>query len=110
MKSIVLFVLLACTSLVLDAKNLDNISPTEDLQKQLTEMVVNSNIWETADANLKLMVTFTINENGELVVLSTNDKQWDSALKSALNYKKIKVSASVKNQIFHLPISLEYIK
>ena len=110
MKSIFLFVLLACSTLMLNAKNSTEITPTEDLQKQLTEMVVKSDIWESADNNVKLMVTFTINHNGELVILSTSNSQWDSALKSALNYKKVKVDNKVKNQIFHLPISLKSAK
>ena len=107
MKSIFLFALLACSTLFVNAKSIDTANPTEELQKQISEIVTSSDIWESADKSFKLVVTFMVNSNGEIVILETNNKDWDDAIKSVLNYKKLKVSTALKNQIFHLPISLE---
>jgi len=109
MKSIFLIAFLACSTFFANANNIETGSPTAELQQQVSEMVLKSSIWESAKEDFKLIVTFTVNNDGEVVILSTNNRAWDESVKSLLNYRKIDVNDAVKNKIFHLPITLEKI-
>ncbi len=89
--------------------NAANINPTEaaqDLQKQVSELVLNADVWSVADAGNELHVRFMVMDNDELIVISTDNEDYDDTIKSVLNYKKVNVENQLKNKVFILPIKL----
>ena len=47
-----------------------------------------------------------INKSSEIVVLTTDNEELDSTMKSLLNYKKLNVDPSLVNQTFYLPVTI----
>ena len=55
----------------------------------------------------KVKLKFMVNENNEIIVLSTEDSELDGRLKSALNYKAVSSNDLTPYKIYILPISFE---
>jgi len=107
MKTILLSLCLLVGAMNVNAFTPDTDDPKQELTKQLSTIVSSSSIWNGTKENHKLIVSFTINDNNELVILSTNDSDFDFELKGLLNYRKMNISPALKNKIFHLPIRIE---
>ncbi len=58
-------------------------------------------------ADTKVNISFMINAQNEILVVSTNNKDLDSILKNALNYKSISVSELEYNKIYTVPVLLK---
>lgn len=58
-------------------------------------------------ADTKVNISFMINAQNEILVVSTNNKDLDGVLKSALNYKSISVSELEYNKIYTVPVLLK---
>jgi len=56
------------------------------------------------DEEKTVLVDFMLNAKGELMILSTNDKSMDKAIKSKLNYKTITDHKLAINTTYTLPI------
>jgi len=50
---------------------------------------------------------FLINDNNELVVLSTGDSSLDSTLKNALNYRVVNAENMKYNNVYILPVTFK---
>jgi len=61
------------------------------------------NIEESA----KVYVTFMLTEKNEVIVLKTNNTDYDSVIKSSLNYKQLESKNLTKGETFTLPIVVE---
>jgi len=48
-----------------------------------------------------------VNSNNEIIIISTDQKNLDSSIKSTLNYKKLKSSDMEVNVTYTLPVSLK---
>ncbi len=107
MKTIFLSVCLLITGLSSNAFSPDTEDPKSEMTKQLSEIVEASSIWDGTKKDFSITVSFTINDNSELVVLTTNESPFDFEIKSLLNYRKMEVSPILINKIFHLPIRIE---
>ncbi|WP_128755225.1 hypothetical protein [Aquimarina sediminis] len=62
------------------------------------------------EQQLRAKIEFTINTEGEIVVLNVDSKRQviESYIKSRLNYKKIKVKASdIKNRVYQISLKIE---
>lgn len=57
------------------------------------------------DSELTFKISFIVNSNSELVVLSTNNRDLDDNVKSVLNYKKVAIDDLEFNKVYTLPIS-----
>lgn len=82
------------------------LSPQEQLEKQITELVNDAEVWGTINKDVVLKISFTINDDGEIIVLSTNNENFDLVAKSLLNYKSIDVDQKFHNKVFILPVRL----
>jgi len=58
-------------------------------------------------ADTKVNISFMINAQNEILVVSTNNKDLDNILKNALNYKSISVSELEYNKIYTVPVLLK---
>jgi len=58
-------------------------------------------------AGVEIKVKFMINENDELIILSTYNSDLDQYIKSALNYKNVKSNDLQSHKIYILPIKFD---
>ncbi len=80
----------------------------DSMEKQLTEMIQNSKFYKTVELeDATIMVKFTINEDNEVIVLSTDSYDYDSKIKSLLNYRNLDLDENITSKVFILPIRLE---
>ena len=87
-----------------ETKTYDGENPTA-FSKEIKSLLGNHDFSLNQDLNAK--VTFVVNNENELVVLSveTQDQILESFIKSRLNYKKIK--ANLKQGLeYHLPVRI----
>lgn len=54
-----------------------------------------------------VMVKFMVNDNDEIIILSTDESKLDDTLKRALSYKKLKNSEFKPYKIYVLPIRFD---
>jgi hypothetical protein len=62
---------------------------------------------EFIDVETKVNISFFVNAQNEMIVVSTNNKQLDSVLKSALNYKKINLTELDYQKIYTVPVVIK---
>ena len=55
----------------------------------------------------KLNISFFINTQSEIIVISTNNKELDSAIKSTLNYKKLALDKLNFNEFYTIPVVIK---
>jgi len=78
------------------------ITVTEQLHNLLETIDFSS-----LDEEKEMLVDFMINSAGEIIVLGTNDKRFDSAIKDKLNYEKLDNHNLTINLRYTLPITLK---
>lgn len=81
--------------------------PTKKLSTQIGELLGDN--YETGDdVSLTAQVRFTLNNEGEIVVLSvdTENKRLESFVKGRLNYKKVSVQNASEGTMFTIPIRI----
>lgn len=52
----------------------------------------------------KVFVDFMVNAKAEILVLSTNDKDFDDVIKSKLNYKKLSEHSLEIDRVYTIPV------
>ena len=77
------------------------------LQSELTALLGHPNIEEVPN-EIIFRVSFMLNNNDEIVVVSVNSKSTyiDSFVKSKLNYKKIAIKGIKRGEIYTLPVKI----
>lgn len=55
----------------------------------------------------KLNISFFINAQNEIIVVSTNSQDLDSVVKSTLNYKRIAVNELEYNKVYTVPVVIK---
>jgi hypothetical protein len=82
-------------------------NPTkESARTEIKEMIVNAKITQDLTAEIKVNVSFQINVKNEIIVISTDNDDFDTSLKSVLNYQKLKSSDICIGKTYTLPIRL----
>ena len=103
---VVVAALLLFTGNVL-ANNTDGVKPTKTLSTQITKMLSDNNFSEE-QTDLTAQVRFTLNSEGEIVVLSvsTDNAKLEGFVKSRLNYKKVDVSTIEEGKLYTVPVRI----
>ena len=57
--------------------------------------------------NQTIKVKFMVNENSELIIVSTGDSDIDSTIKSALNYKEVETDGIKRYSLYAVNIKFE---
>lgn len=107
MKTIIFSALLTLSFFSMTAMESYSEKPNQDLREQVTKLIENSNVLNIAKDDQKILITFTVNENSELVIFSNNDPKWDDLLISKLNGKKLKVDPSYQYDVYWLQINVK---
>lgn len=103
--TIVAILLLASGSVF--ANDINTVNPTKNLVTQIQKML-KDNSFEMAEEDLTAEVRFTINIEGELVVLSvdTDDNSLEGFVKGSLNYKKVNLDNITEGEIYTLSVRI----
>ena len=82
-------------------------SPLDELRSEIVKLI-GKTCDKLADETIEAEVVFTINEKGEIVIISVNstNSAAESFVKCRLNYKKIKHDALNVEEIYHLPLTI----
>jgi len=81
--------------------------PTKKLSAQIGELLANNYLTDN-QVNLTAQVRFTLNNSGEIVVISvdTKNKRLEFFVKSKLNYQKVEVTGSKEGKMYTVPIRI----
>jgi len=79
--------------------------PAKKLSTQIGELLQNNNL-DVGAVNLTAEVRFTLNSQGEIVVLSvkTKNEYLESFVKGRLNYRKVDAQGLDKGKLFTIPV------
>lgn len=89
------------------ANDTDGVEPTKNLSKQISKMLSDNYFSEEQD-DLTAQVRFTLNSDGEIVVLSvdTESSRLEGFVKSRLNYKKVDISNIEEGKLYTVPVRI----
>jgi hypothetical protein len=104
-KNVLLMLGLVVVSTMMFASPKNNIINSEG--KQIQKMLTSNNVMNGLDKDTKVNISFLVNGQNEIIVLSTSNQDLDQAIKSALNYQKISVSELEYNTVYTLPVSFK---
>lgn len=81
--------------------------PSTGLSSQISEMLSDNSFSYISD-DLIAQVRFTLNDKGEIVVLSveTDSGKLESFIKSRLNYQKVTVSNVKEGKLYTVPVRI----
>ena len=98
--------LLATSSLM--ANDNTNVGLVKSLSSQIGELLSGNN-FDVDEVGLRAQVRFTLNSEGEIVVLSVDTKevQLESFVKNKLNYKKVQLEKVEEGKIYTIPVSIK---
>lgn len=97
-----LFAILMTASVFANGDN-PSKSSLQDLRNEITELIGSPQL--TSDMEeARVTLHFTINTKNEIVVLSTNNQDFDGYIKGRLNYQQLERSSAVINKKYTLPL------
>ena len=104
---VVLAAMLLATGNVL-ANDVKGENPTKNLSIQISEMLSENNFSEM-HKDLTAQVRFTLNSDGEIVVLSVNTKfdKMERFVKSKLNYQKVNLAEVEEGKVYTIPVRVK---
>ncbi|MGB3144973.1 MAG: hypothetical protein WBB24_12770 [Maribacter sp.] len=104
--TLVAAMLLAAGSL--KANDNTNVGPVKSLSSQIG-VLLSGNNFNVDEVGLTAQVRFTLNSDGEIVVLSVDTKegQLESFVKNKLNYKKVEMEKVEEGKIYTIPVTIK---
>jgi len=78
-----------------------------DARKEIKKLIIKSDMIGTIQEEVTLNVTFMVNDKNEIIVMSTDNEDYDYSIKAILNYKKLKSSDMKINTNYTLPLVLK---
>lgn len=107
MKKLSLLVLVAVllSSGSLFAKDYDKNNPTKSLKDQIWKILSDNNL-EVDHYDVTAKILFTLNDSGEIEVISVDTKNADLEIfvKGKLNHRKVEVQEIVEGKVYKLPL------
>ncbi len=80
---------------------------TDEIRKEIKTLVNDIDVTDMDNTAETVKVQFIVNNDNEVVVLNVSDKDFESAIKYRLNYKKLKTDETIKNMIYSVPITFK---
>lgn len=89
------------------ANDANTVEPTKNLVTQIQKML-KDNVFEVAEQDLTAEVRFTVNVEGELVVLSvdTENDALEGFVKDNLNYQQVDFEDITEGKVFTLSVRI----
>ncbi|MFD1316690.1 hypothetical protein [Namhaeicola litoreus] len=109
MKKVKILVLaLALFAMNVSAATLAPVKPNAQLRADIVELIGPNCPYESDKVSCSAEVIFTINSEGEIVIISVNSENQDAEgfLKSKLNYKKVNFKPDHAGELFLLPLKM----
>ena len=103
-KSILLSTLFA---FVLGTATANTTPETNNARNEIKTMIQKADLASSLKNDVTVKVTFMVNAKNEIIIMSTDQKNLDSRIKSTLNYKKLKSSDMKVNVTYTLPVILK---
>ncbi len=90
------------------ANDVDGVKPSKSLSAQISKILSDNN-FSNEEADLIAQVRFTLNEEGEIVVLSvdTDHVVLERFVKSRLNYAKVDIANAKEGKLYTIPVRIE---
>ncbi len=90
------------------ANNTEGVKPAKSLSSQIATMLSDNNFTEVK-SDLTAQVRFTLNSEGEIVVLSvdTDSDTIERFVKNRLNYKKVELNQVEEGKIYTIPVRIK---
>ena len=94
--------------LVLNASYANDIKTIKKPEvNQIQSMLKKIEYGQFLEKETKLNISFFVNSQSEIIVISTNNKELDSIIKSTLNYKKLALDKLKFNEIYTVPVIIK---
>lgn len=108
MKKLIIVVAIALFTLNVSAAE-KPIKPNESLRNEIVNLIGNNVNYDFIENQFTVEVIFTVNNNGEVIILSTNapNKTVEKTIKKKLNYKKVDFRSSKKGEMYLLPLTIK---
>ena len=74
---------------------------------QIRTMLNTIDFTNLVKSETKVNISFFINSQNEVIVVTTNNKELDGVIKSTLNYKKIAVNELEYNKVYTVPVHIK---
>jgi hypothetical protein len=97
----------ALFALILGTATASTNPETNSARFEIKKLIEKANIASDLKKDVTVNVTFMVNGKNEIIILSTDEKNLDSRIKSTLNYKKLKSSDMKVNVTYTLPVVLK---
>ena len=97
----------ALFALILGTASANTNPETTTARNEIKTLIQKSNLASTLENDVTVNVTFMVNAKNEIIIMSTDQENLDSSIKSALNYKKLKSSDMKVNETYTLPVKLK---
>lgn len=105
MKSVKIVLFMTTTLLLSNLSNATDIPKKFSEGSQIQQILKSIPSPDETTKEAKVNITFIVNNQNELVVLTTNNHLFDDSIKSLLNYKKIVLSDLKQNTVYTLPVT-----
>ena len=106
LKSVIAVFALAILTTTVFANSISEAAQ-QQIRKQIAQHLQNIDLTRYNVNEASIQLTFMVNSQNEIVVLSTNNERFDGLLKAKLNYLKLNLDEKSVNQIFSVPITLK---
>ena len=97
----------ALFTLVLGTASANTNPETNTARNEIKTLIQKADFASNLKNDMTVNVTFMVNAKNEIIIMSTDQEELDSSIKSTLNYKKLKSSDMKVNMTYTLPVVLK---
>jgi hypothetical protein len=108
MKSLKSFIAVFVFALITQFSNAAEVSNAKKPEGVQIQSILNTiDFTNYIKTETKINISFFINSQNEVIVVTTNNKELDNVVKSTLNYKKIAVNELEYNKVYTVPVHIK---
>ncbi len=102
-------IIVAVALFTLNISAAEPIEPNKSLRSEIVSLLGDNLTFDFDQNEINIEVLFTVNRNGELIIISTNapNEKTESLIKEKLNYKKVDFKANKPGEMFLLPLKIK---
>lgn len=107
LKLIVAVALFSFASISVSSAAVLTPSSSQELRKEISKLINKLDITQSLDTETAVNLKFTVNDKNEIIVLSTDNSEFDYNFKGALNYKELDTEGLDANEIYSVRVVLK---